>query len=758
MSRPPVTLLLLAVLSISWSVLAPPPARANGILVTDGTVVGATPPIVDRHRPRPPRPPRHPVRLKDHRVHATLKGRVADVQVEQVFHNDSGRQLEGTYLFPLPEGASVARFAMTMGGKMVEGEILEAKQARRIYQDIVRRRRDPGLLEYVGRGLFRARVFPIEPRSDLTIRLRFQLVLPENDGTLEFRYPLATDRLNGQPVENVLVNVDIESDVDLKAVYCPSHDVAVVRKGNRRASVTYERAGRKQDRDFLLYVGRSPEDVGFSLVSHQAVGEDGTFLAVLAPSSDVPAAERQPKDVVYVLDVSGSMGEDDKIDQAKRALEYGVRTLHAGDRFAIIAFATGVRSFRDALVPVTGETKDAASRWIRGLRAAGGTNIEEALARALALQGSDRLRLVVFITDGKPTIGQTDPDRLLEQIRKENRAKARVFTFGVGYDLDVRLLDRIAEATKGSRDYVTPREDLEVVTSRFFRKVSEPVLSDVKISFGPGIHDVYPKDLPDLFAGGQIVVLGRYEKPGDRLIRLEGTLAGKRVVHEYSVTFAGRETASYLPRLWAHRKVAFLLDAIRLHGENKELIDEIVRLSTRYGIVTPYTAGLVVEESELASRPAGRRLARAALEEALRRRLRGALPLPPGPGPTGPAPAEAPAPDREVRDSSALDKLKKAGYAAGDEDDAGETGAARERVKALGGKTFLRDSSGRWVDTAYDGKQEPQRVEAFSDAWQTLLDSLEAKYGPKAAKFLSLGEKVVFVLGGKTYEVVPPAD
>jgi Ca-activated chloride channel homolog len=654
---------------------------------------------------------------------------------------------------------------MTMGGKMVEGEIVEAAKARQIYQDIVRRRRDPGLLEYMGRGLFRARVFPIEPHADLTIRLTFQQILRDDGGTLEWRYPLSTDRLNGAPVENALVHVRVKSHVDLKGVYSPSHDIAVVRKGNREADVSYERAGRRQDRDFLLYVNRSPDDVGFSLVSHKAPGEDGTFLAVIAPSTDVPDDRLVPKDVVYVLDTSGSMAQDGKIDQARKALEYGVRTLRSGDRFDIVSFAGQVRPFRDGLVDASPEMKDAAARWLGDLRAAGGTNVEGALQEALAMGQEGRLFMVVFITDGRPTIGERDADRLLAEVKQHDTAHARVFTFGVGFDLDVSLLDRIAEGTNAARDYVMPQEDLEVVTSRFFRKVSQPVLGDVHLELGSGIHDVYPSQLPDLFAGGQVVVLGRYEKGGDRVIRLKGRLGGREVTYEYEGTLAGGEAAPWLPRLWAQRKVAFLLDEIRLHGEDKELVDEVVRLATRYGIVTPYTAGLVVEESELAGGGGRGRVDRLDAGEGLVRRLRGeeppspSAPMPPSGAPAAgavPAPATPPA-ERAARDSDELARLKEAAHGDAGETDAdasrdGLEGEARERVQTAGDKTFLRSADGRWIDTAWDGKGETTKVEMLSDAWMELA----ARAG-EVPRYLALGDHVVFVLDGKVWEVVPPA-
>ncbi len=747
-----------------FAICPAPEAHANGILVT--TEPG-TPDIGLRHDPRrtphislPPhrRPP--VVRLQGHTVKAQINDRIASVTVEQVFRNHSSRQLEGTYLFPLPEGAVVSKFAMTMFGKMVQGEIIERNEARRIYQSIVSRRRDPGLLEYMGRGLFRAKVFPIEPRKDLTIRLTYQQVLPEDAGTLEFRYPLATDRLNITPVKSVVLDVKVNSSVDIKAIYSPSHRVEVKREGERRARVSYERSARRQDKDLLLYVGRSADAVGFSLLGHKEAGRDGTFMAVFAPRTE--ARHRVPKDVVYVVDKSGSMAGP-KMEQAKKAIQYGVRMLRDGDRFNVLAFSTNLYPFRDGLVSASGEMKEAAVKYIDGLEPTGGTNIDGALQDALKMRSGDRLFMVVFITDGKPTVQERDPERIVKNVkgamRAANSANTRIFTFGVGYDLDVKLLDRVAEATRGSRDYVTPGEDLEVVTGRFFRKVDQPVLTNIKLELGDGVYDVYPSKLPDLFAGGQITVFGRYKQSGKRTILLRGKLGDKEVVHEHNAAFSDKDNAAYLPRLWASRKIGFMLDEIRLHGENKELVDEIVRLATKHAIVTPYTAGLVVEESELDGLPA-LRSARMRFERETggKRRLGGLLPadLPvPGAGalPTPRTPAPEPA-AKKTADSEEIRRLKEAASGEEDAGDARSSGRyydeVRRALKHVEGKVFVRDAKGRWIDKAWTKGKPTVKVVAFSETYFELMQSSD-----KIAKYLALGDRVTFVHAGTAYEVVP---
>lgn len=759
-------LALAALLPVSLLALATQ-VHAHGLLVTQ-TVGG-----------RPPTTPSLPVTLTTHRVTVTIDGPVADVTVEQTFRNGSDLQLEGTYLFPLPEGAAVSRFAMTMGGKMVEGEVMDAERARAIYEGIVRRRRDPGLLEYVGRGLFRARVFPIPAKGDVTIRLAFQQVLPESDGTLEFRYPLATDRLHGAPVGETVVTVDVQGDEAVRAVYSPSHAVAVVRKGEQQVHASYESVDRRQSRDFLLYVGRGTDRVGLSLLSHKAAGESGTFLAVLAPSLDRSETAFVPKDLVFVLDTSGSMAGDGKIDQAKRALEHGVRLLRPADRFAIVSFAAEIRPFREGLLAASPAHVEAAAAWLSRLRATGGTNIEGALKAALALADPKRLPIVVFLTDGLPTVGERRTSRLVEMVEAANRAKARVFTFGVGFDLDVHLLDRVAETTRGARDYVLPRDEIEIATSRFFRKVVEPALTDVALDFGGETHSVYPPVLPDLFAGGQIVVMGRYAEPGRRTLRLTGRMGEREIEVVFQAALGGEERAAYLPRLWAQRKVAFLLDEIRLHGEEQELVDEVKRLATLHAIVTPYTSNLVVEEEELeedrrmssanplflpGSRPGRSRShggqyrgPSGAVPPGLREPADGTPPPPPPPSgpPTTPTPA-TPTPSTPMAPggpvappaSTPPRPTQRSKTLAAEKERASRRGEAHVRLVA--GRTFREEQGGRWVDTAWDGKAETTKVEAFSDAWNAL-----AGKGSKIAKILALGDQVLFVLGETVYEIVP---
>ncbi|MHC4819536.1 MAG: VIT domain-containing protein, partial [Planctomycetota bacterium] len=700
-----------------------------GTALANGIVVESSPPT--REQPLPP------VRLKNHRVTATIRDRVANVTVEQVFFNHSGDVLEGTYLFPLPRGAVVGEFAMTMGDRLVEGEVLEASRAREIYNSIVRRRRDPGLLEYVGRSLFRARVFPIAARKELRVRLSYQQVLPESAGTIELRYPLASKRLNESAVESVVIDARFESAVDLKSVYSPSHRVAVTRDGERKARVTFEQGNVAADRDFVVFFGRSADAVGFSLLSSKPADRDGTFLAVLAPRLALDESEIVPKDVVYVVDVSGSM-KGPKLAQAKQALRHGIDLLREGDRFNVVAFSSDWKAKWNGLRAADEGATRAAGTWIDGLQAGGSTGLEAALSHALRMGRKERLFLVVLLTDGLPTVGIKNADEIVARVRDGNRARARVFTFGVGYDLDVKLLDRIAEATGGERDYVAPHERIDAVTARFFRRVDRPLLTDVSVEFGPGLVQVYPKRMPDLFAGGQVVLLGRYAKAGSRTIRVRGRHRGKTVVYEYQGRFADSNGTPYLERLWAHRKIAFLLDEIRLHGESAELRDEVIALATRHAIVTPYTAGLVVEPE---NRPHGSGGSFRGPSGGVPPGVRGSADPQAPPSDAGsPSAAAAPTtPGSPAQFSSKKLKTRKRDAVGRDE----------RGVQTVADKTFKRDPEGRWVDTAWDGKGKTEKIEAFSEAYFALLEKDD-----KIARYLAVGERMVFAYEGKVYEIV----
>ena len=538
--------------------------------------------------------------IKSHRVKVSITDQVAQTHVEQVFRNHTNRQLEATFVFPLPAGASVSEFAMMMNGKRVVGEVLEKDRARKIYMDIVRRMKDPGLLEYLGSNLFKASIFPIPPRGDQKIEITYNEVITHDTGLAEYVFPMKTGGKASTTLEDFSVSVEIRSKTPIKSVYSPTHAVDVVKKGDHEAKVSFELNRATLDRDFRLLYSVSEKEFGVNLVTHRTAGKDGYFLMMISPKAEIKENEILPKDVCFVVDTSGSMSGK-KIEQARKALKYCINSLDKRDRFNVIRFSTDVELFQETLAKVTKKNVAAATQFVGDFVARGGTDIDLALRKALEMKTNEkRPYQVVFLTDGKPTIGTTDPKRIIDNVKQKTAKDIRTFVFGIGHDINTHLLDQIASSSRAATQYVSPEEDIEVKVSAFFDKVNAPVLSNLKLALGKvRAYDIYPKELPDLFKGNQFLVLARFREKGDYAIKLTGDFNGKQkeFVYEGSYPEINKEN-KYIPKIWANRKVGYLLDEIRLKGENKELVAEVTALGKEFGIVTPYTSYLIVEDEK----------------------------------------------------------------------------------------------------------------------------------------------------------------
>ena len=579
-------------------------------------------PIPRPPHPNPPWPPRPlptaprvyaPLEVVYHRVNVKIDGQIATTSVDQEFYNPNHQQLEGTYLFPVPRGAQIDKFTMDIGGKMVEAELLPAAKARQIYEDIVRKAKDPALLEYADRDVFKVRIFPIEPNSKKRIKLSYTQLLKADGGLVNYVYPLNTEKFSAKPIKDVSIKVEITSDRPLKSIYSPSHAVDVKRHGPNRATVGFEATDARPDTDFALYFAPEKDELGVNLMAHRVNGEDGYFSLLISPGMEAKDKTVVPKDVAFVLDTSGSMAGK-KLEQAKKALQFCVENLNSGDHFEIIRFSTEVEPLFDKLVSASDSNRDKAAEFIKELKPIGGTAIDEALKKALALANekgdndsspspserrNDRPFVIIFLTDGRPTIGTTDEDQIVSGVKHANKGRTRVFCFGIGTDVNTHLLDKITEHTRASSQYVLPEEDLEVKVSNFFSKIKEPVLANPTLKFTGDVRvtKLYPSPLPDLFRGDQLVLVGRYSGHGDTAVILEGTVNGAKRKFTYEVDFPREDGEhEFIPRLWATRRVGYLMDEIRLRGENNELRDEVTDLARKYGIVTPYTAYLIVED------------------------------------------------------------------------------------------------------------------------------------------------------------------
>ena len=666
------------------------PARADGIIVPDD-------------------PARGGLVVVSHDVDVTARDGLVTTQIDQTFRNPNRYDIEGRYLFPVPTGATVASFAMWVDGQVLEARLLGADEARAIYEDYVRRAVDPALLEYVGRDTLSARIFPIPAGGERRVQIVYSEVLAADGGLYRYRYPLGTERFSARPLERVRVAVDLSTSQPLAAIYSPTHELDVVRAEAAHATVLYEEHDTLPTQDFVLYYAASPAALGMSLLTYRAPGDDGTFLLVVTPP-DLGDAAPLAKDLVLVLDQSGSM-HGEKIEQAKRALRYVVQSLNPDDRFAILSFSDTTSSVSPSLAPATAEAVAAACSWIDSVRASGGTNLDLAVTQALRLFEDDsRPRFLILLTDGEPTVGETDPVRIAQHAVIANESGARLFPFGVGYDVNATLLDQLALENHGTTTYVAPGEDIDLALSTFYRKIASPVLSDVSVVVeGVGAYDIYPRALPDLFGGTQLLVLGRYTSAGEGRITVLGQSDDAARSYEFAAAFPAAAMAEpALPRLWAGRKIAYYLDQIRLYGESDELVNEVIALSRAYGIITPYTSFLV-EEGDLSEEAAMDAVYRAA-------------------APTSGAAA--------VQAASALKDLSEGAAAPN----------AVESVRVVEDRVyFLRD--GVWVDSLYAGESTIQ-VRAYSEAYFDLPQVL-----PWVSAHLAIGDRLIVRVGDLYLEI-----
>ncbi|MBX7054384.1 MAG: VIT and VWA domain-containing protein [Pyrinomonadaceae bacterium] len=601
------------------SLLSVVSASAQGVVIPIVCDIRPCRPI-----PRPmPQPLPNALPVKSIELDTKINGQVATTHIVQIFRNDTQYTLEGTYFFPIPETASVVEFAIWENGKKLVGEVRSREEARRIYDEIVRRQRDPGLLEYAGKNLFQASIFPIPPNSDKKLELTYSEVLKAESGTVSYRYPLGTGRnvwanrmplpmedgiyrpQSGQAAQRfgtVSGKIEIVGKEALRNIYSPSHLIDVKRKGETAASVSFETKG--NDTDFQLFFGLSNNDFGMSLVTYREPGKDGYFLLMLSPKDELADRELVNKDIVFVLDTSGSMADEGKMEKARKALLFGVRTLREGDRFNIVNFAGEEHLMERGLIAANAKGRRRAEEFIERLSPSGGTNINDSLIASLKLfEKGDRPKMLVFMTDGLPTVGESNVEKIIANLKGSKSEDVRIFPFGFGYDVNTTLLDRIGSENSGISDYVQPKEDLEVKVSNFFSRVSSPVLSDIELDFGPLLPEyTYPRKLTDIFRGGQMMIVGRYKNSNDLkniTLRLTGKAGKENKTFNYSgLDFPYRDDQNnFLPRLWASRRVGWLLEQIRANGETKETKDEVVELGTRYGLVTPYTSYLATDGS-----------------------------------------------------------------------------------------------------------------------------------------------------------------
>jgi Ca-activated chloride channel family protein len=662
------------------------------------------------------------------RLSSTVRVRLADRVLsddrEEEVTNHAGMIGEADYLFPLPAGAAFQDLALEINGQMISGETLDAGEARRIYEEIVRRQKDPALVEWMGHGLLRTRIFPIAPGERKRVQVRYQVVAQREGDALRIDHfrggraqgTAATPR--GAP-ERVSLTFEYPRSSEYGRAYSPTHELRIDERGRQRVA---EVRGDAREVTILVPVRRG-RSAAITVLPHAPGRDDGFALITLAPPELPPRVT--PRDVTFVLDISGSM-RGRKMEQARAAGKQLLGTLGPDDRFRIIDFASSVGEFRASWVPATREHLRAAEAYLDALEPGGSTNISGALDAALrdARASAGRLAMVLFVTDGEPTVGVRDPAEIAERAGRL-RDRARVFTFGLGADVNVTLLEQLALGGQGTATFVRPEESTERAVEVVASRLTSPVATSVRLrAEGVRLRRMHPAGPHDLFAGQDLVVLARYDGSGPARVWFEGQTADGPVRWEAQVTLPERtRDNSFVPRLWATQRVGWLAAEKRAHGGSAEIDAEIRELGERYGIPTEFTSYFVPEPGLMAE---------------VRRGAGGAANRVMAP-PPAPVSTEAQARREQFESARAASKQRDVqSLAAVDQALQLQQGFADMPavIRQASGRTFvLRDSV--WTDGVDRGDRQIVGVRPYSAAWFALLEQL-----PQIREAFSLGERV----------------
>lgn len=590
---------------IASAAFSPGSAKAQGVLV----VVNHPHPIpLPRPIPHPPSPPTMSYKIKELDYAAKITDQVAQVSVTQSFVNTGSRQMEVSFMFPLPYDSAIDRMTFLVDGKEYEAKLLDAKEARKTYEEHVRKSQDPALLEWIGHGLLKTSVFPVPPGAERNVSLKFSQLLRKDGKLTDLIIPLSTAKYTSSPVEKLSIKAAIETTHELKNVYSPTHAVNVERPDSKHAVIKIEAKDIIPTTDFRLLFDTNDGKLGASVVTYKPeASEDGFFLLLASPEIKATSDDRPAKNVIFVVDRSGSMAGK-KFEQAKEALKFVLNNLRTGDTFNIVAYDSVVESFRPELQKYDDDTRKSALGFVESLFAGGSTNIDGALKTALAMiKDESRPNFVLFLTDGLPTVGERNEVKIAATAKENNKLRARLINFGVGYDVNSRLLDRLSRENFGQSEYVRPDENIEAHVSNVYNKFAAPVMTNVTVKvdveggseYG-GVTRVYPREVHDLFAGEQLVMVGRYKKSGGAKVTITGKVGDKEQKFDFPATLTEKsadQSHAFIEKLWAMRRIGEIIDEIDLKGKNDELVKELVDLSTKHGILTPYTSFLADEST-----------------------------------------------------------------------------------------------------------------------------------------------------------------
>jgi Ca-activated chloride channel family protein len=530
-----------------------------------------------------------------------IQNQIAVTHTDQVFYNEMNQQVEAVFVFPLPEGAVITELVYWFNGHRYVGRIKELQQAIRDYNNKIRRYLDPALLQYLGDNLFRLNIAPINPRTEVRFEITYTELLNYDFGTVYYKYLLNTTSLSPKPLERLSLNIDVWTQAAIKFLRSPSHEkstaTSITKKSDHEYQIVFGDENFHPTKDFELEFETVREGVDINVLTFtpapaDSYGTDSFYALWITPPDTLDDKRVIPKNIVFTADVSSSM-EGERLTQLKAALNSFLDHLLPIDCFNIFSFGTHVLSFQPDLVAATPANIEEAREYVRQLSALGLTNINQALLKSLQQSyQKETMNVNIFLTDGYPTWDETDITKILSNVRDANNKNTHIFSFGVGNDVSKTLLERLSQENGGYAQFITADDSIALIIKNHFMRISKPVLADLKIDI-PGLLslDTFPRELPDLFWGNQVLELGRYSNQGNFEVKLTATMRGQTVSFSKNVDFKYVNGGNrFVARLWAKAKIDHLLNEIALYGERKELVDAIIDLSIRYNILTPYTA------------------------------------------------------------------------------------------------------------------------------------------------------------------------
>jgi Ca-activated chloride channel family protein len=567
------TLIVLLSLALSGT------AGAAGLLIADGGFGGV-------------------LEIKEHEVEVTVNNGIAVTKVTQVFHNTEKRQVEALYTFPVPKGASVANFSMWINGKEMIGEVLEKERARQIYNSYKRKRRDPGLLEQIDYKTFEMRIFPINAGADQKVEITYYQELDVDHDRAVYVYPLATVTrrdVDSRTTGTFSMNMEIKSAVPIVEMESPSHGEAFViaRHTDLYSTASLETNSGSLADDVVISYNLSRPKTGIDMIPSRHDREEGYFLMTLTAGNELAELD-EGMDYVFVMDISGSMGNDSKLIMSKNSVEAFIEELGTDDRFEVMTFNVSPDTLFGDLRPATADMKEVAKEYMNSQKARGGTVLAPAMNSAYRYSEADRTLNVIILSDG--ITEQRERQALIQLIQTRPR-NARVFCIGIGNEVNRPLLEQMAEDSGGLAAFVSRGDNFKAQAKGFRRKLTHPAATDLQIDFeGIRVYDVEPAVLPNLYHGSPVRIYGRYSGSGEGTITLRANVQGRELKQDTTVVFPKNDTDNpEIERMWAWKRIDQLLKKADRTGSRQTVIDEVVGLGEEYSIVTEYTSFLVLE-------------------------------------------------------------------------------------------------------------------------------------------------------------------